>query len=77
MRAAASSLNKLAKLRTPAAQVGVMLLPPVYTLDEWEALVIAHLSALMAACAQDRGEDGEKPPNLPDPMTRAAKSPSR
>lgn len=54
-----------------------MLLPPPCTLDEWEAQAIAHQSALMAACAQDRGEDGEKPPNLPDPMARANRSPSR
>jgi hypothetical protein len=57
MRAAASSLTKLARLRRPAAQVGVMLLPPPCTLDEWEARAIAHQTALMAACARDRGDD--------------------
>lgn len=57
MRASASSLRTLARLRRPAAQVGVMVLPPPCTLDEWEARAIAHQIALMAACARDRGDD--------------------
>jgi hypothetical protein len=56
-----------------------MLLPRVYTLDEWEARAIAHQSVLMAECARDRGEAEEQIPKLPDPMdvTHAYKSPSR
>ena len=77
MRASASSLGKLARLRRPTVQVGVMLLPLPCTLDEWEARAIAHQSALMAECAQDRGEADDAKPKLPDPMTRAPKSPTR
>lgn len=61
MRASASSLRALARLRRPAAQVGVMLLPPPCTLDEWEARAIAHQMALIAACARDRGDDDGMP----------------
>lgn len=77
MRASASALNKLARARRPAAQVGVMLLPPPCTVDEWEARAVVHQSALMATCAEDRGEADEKMPKLSDPMTRAARSPAR
>ncbi|MFG6458727.1 hypothetical protein [Roseateles sp. BYS96W] len=66
----------MAKLRTPAAQVGVMLLPPPMSVDAWEERASRQQSALLLACSEDRGEE-VKLPDLPDPMTRANRSPSR
>jgi hypothetical protein len=75
MRVTVSALNKLARLRRPPAQVGVMLLPPPMSVDAWEELAVQQQAALMMACAEDRGDEEAKP-KLPDPMTRN-RSPSR
>jgi len=77
MRVAAGALAKLARLRKPAAQVGVLLVPSGCDLDTWERHAVAHQSALMTACAQDRDEANNMTPNLPDPMIHVSKKPSR
>jgi hypothetical protein len=61
MRASASALARLGKLRKPASQVGVMLLPPVFTLDAWEALAVVHQNELFASCARDRSDYEDRP----------------
>ena len=72
MRISATALKRIAELRKPANQVGVMLVPDC-DMDTWERLARLHQDALMTACAEDRGEDeGVRSGQLDSPVYQSS-----